>query len=134
MVRAMTRALDAAGLRPGDVQYVNAHGTGTLDNDVTEAKAIVQRFGAELPRVSSTKRFFGHTLAAAGAMEAMVCVMALERQRVPVNLGLRRADPEIGFVPVQETTGAALDAVMSNSMGFGGNNCALVFARAAGNG
>jgi 3-oxoacyl-(acyl-carrier-protein) synthase len=126
--------LSAASLRSGQIQYINAHGTGTLDNDVNEAKAILNVFGPNPPQVSSTKRFFGHTLAAAGAIEAIVSILALERQRVPANLGLRRVDPAMGLTPVAETVDAALSAVMSNSMGFGGSNCALVFTHAGSNG
>jgi 3-oxoacyl-(acyl-carrier-protein) synthase len=129
---AMRRALAAAGLAPAEVGYVNAHGTGTIDNDVTESRAIRRLFGGSPPPVSSTKRVFGHTLAAAGAIEAAVCILALERQRIPGNPGLRRVDPEVGFPPVRETRAASLRAALSNSMGFGGNNCALLFARGEG--
>lgn len=134
MGRAMGLALSAASLRCDQIQYINAHGTGTIDNDLNEARAILNVFGPNPPQVSSTKRFFGHTLAAAGAIEAIVSIMALERQRVPANLGLRRVDPGIGLTPVTETADAALSAVMSNSMGFGGSNCALIFAHAGSNG
>lgn len=129
LAQAMRRALDDAGLAPTAVDYINAHGTGTADNDPAEAKAIVAVFGAAPPAVSSTKRFFGHTLAAAGAIEAIVSVLALERQALPPNLGLRTVDPKIPLAPVAEYRPAKLDVVMSTSLGFGGNNSAVLFRR-----
>lgn len=129
--RAMRAALSAAGMRPEDVDYINAHGSGTVDNDIAEARAMTAVFGGAAPLVSSTKRFFGHTLAAAGAIEAVACVLALQHQAAPANLGLRAADPEIGFAPVPRTRKADLDVAMSNSLGFGGNNCSLVLSREA---
>jgi 3-oxoacyl-[acyl-carrier-protein] synthase-1 len=127
--RAMSRALDAAGISPADVDYINAHGTGTIDNDIAEGRGITRLFGEKPPPVSSTKRFFGHTLAAAGAIEAIVCILALERRCLPPNLGLRHTDPGVGFEPVREKRKADLQVAMSNSMGFGGNNCSLIVSR-----
>jgi len=126
---AMRRALHVAGLQPDAVDYVNAHGTGTVDNDLAEGRALAALFGERVPAVSSTKRFFGHTLAAAGAIEAIVCVLALQRQRVPANLGLRRPDPAIPFAPVAHAQEAELKVALTNSLGFGGNNCSLLIAR-----
>lgn len=126
---AMHAALTVAGISPRQVDYVNAHGTGTVDNDVAEARAIRRLFGDRLPLVSSTKRFFGHTLAAAGAIEAIVCVLALQHQAAPGSLGLRRADPKMDLLPLTELTEASLNVVMSNSLGFGGNCCSLVIRR-----
>lgn len=131
--RAMSQALEMAGLAPSDVDYVNAHGTATADNDVIEGKAIAEVFGPSMPLVSSTKRFFGHTLAAAGAIEAIVSILALRHQRVPANLGLVSLDPAVEVSPTPETRDAALNVVMSNSLGFGGGNCSLVFQRADSN-
>jgi 3-oxoacyl-(acyl-carrier-protein) synthase len=128
---AMRLALAGAGLPPAAVDYVNAHGTGTADNDPAEACAIVALFGQTPPAVSSTKRFFGHTLAAAGAIEAIVTVLALEHQAIPPNLGLRTVDPKIPLAPVDSLRPARLDVAMSTSLGFGGNNSALLFRRAA---
>jgi 3-oxoacyl-[acyl-carrier-protein] synthase II len=129
LAQAMRRALEDAGLAPGAVDYINAHGTGTADNDPAEAKAIRAVFGDAPPAVSSTKRFFGHALAAAGAIEAIVTVLALERQAIPPNLGLRAVDPKIPLAPVAEYRPAALDVAMSTSLGFGGNNSAVLFRR-----
>jgi 3-oxoacyl-[acyl-carrier-protein] synthase II len=126
---AMRLALAGAGLPPAAVDYINAHGTGTADNDPVEARAICALFGATPPAVSSTKRFFGHTLAAAGAIEAIVTVLALERQAIPPNLGLRTVDPKIPLAPVVEYRPAQLAVAMSTSLGFGGNNSAVLFRR-----
>lgn len=126
---AMRLALAGAGLPPSAVGYLNAHGTGTADNDPVEAKAIRAVFGDTLPAVSSTKRFFGHTLAAAGAIEAIVTVLAIERQAIPPNLGLRTVDPKIPLTPVTRYRPASFDVAMSTSLGFGGNNSALLFRR-----
>lgn len=131
--RAMSHALEEACLDPSEIDYVNAHGTGTLDNDLVEGEAVVDILGPTPPLVSSTKRFFGHTLAAAGAIEAIVSILALHHQRVPANLGLKVADPAIAFSPPVETLDARLDVVMSNSLGFGGGNCSLIFGRAPSN-
>ncbi|MBN2577039.1 MAG: beta-ketoacyl-[acyl-carrier-protein] synthase family protein [Deltaproteobacteria bacterium] len=130
LAEAMRIALADAGLLPAAVDYINAHGTGTADNDPVEARAIRAIFGEMPPAVSSTKRFFGHTLAAAGAIEAIVAVLALERQAIPPNLGLRKVDPKIPLAPVAEYREAELDVAMSTSLGFGGNNSALLFRRA----
>jgi 3-oxoacyl-[acyl-carrier-protein] synthase II len=126
---AMRLALEDAGLPPSAVDYINAHGTGTADNDPAEARAIANLFGEKIPAVSSTKRFFGHTLAAAGGIEAIVSILALERQAIPPNLGLRTVDPKIPFAPVTEYRPARLDVAMSTSLGFGGNNSAVLFRR-----
>ena len=129
LAEAMRRALADAGLDPGAVDYINAHGTGTADNDPAEAKAIRAVFGDAPPAVSSTKRFFGHALAAAGAIEAIVTVLALQRQAIPQNLGLRTVDPKIPLAPVTDYRPAKLEVAMSTSLGFGGNNSAVLFRR-----
>lgn len=129
MLAAMEVALAQAGVAPREVDYVNAHGTGTIENDSAEAVAIRRCFGDAPPPVSSTKRFFGHMLAAAGAIEVVLCVLALRRRRIPPNLGLQTVDPELGFQPVTSLTPAPLKTVMSNSLGFGGNCCSLVLQR-----
>jgi 3-oxoacyl-(acyl-carrier-protein) synthase len=129
IVSAMRRALEMAEMSPEEIQYINAHGTGTQDNDIAEAKAMRTVFGEALPLVSSTKRYFGHTLAAAGAIESAVCVMALENQCVPPNLGIRKAIAELGCEPVMKPTKVCLEAVMKNCLGFGGGNTSIIFVR-----
>jgi len=126
---AMRSALRKAGLPPAAIGYVNAHGTGTRDNDLAEARALKTLFGDQVPPFSSTKRIFGHALAASGALEAIVCLEALRRQQLPPNPGFAEMDPDIGLSPVPTLQPAALTHVMSNSFGFGGNNAALIFSR-----
>lgn len=128
-VAAMQSALRRAGLEPGAIDYVNAHGTGTRDNDLAEAKALKTIFGNRVPPFSSTKQFFGHALAASGALEAVVCVEALRRQEIPGNPGFTTPDPLIGLEPVTQLRSAPLTHVMSNSFGFGGNNAVLIFSK-----
>ncbi|MCX7805863.1 MAG: beta-ketoacyl-[acyl-carrier-protein] synthase family protein [Planctomycetota bacterium] len=125
---AMRQAIEMAGIEPGDIGYVNAHGTGTKDNDLAEARALRALFRDGLPPVSSTKGFFGHVLGGSGAIEAVVSVMALLHGRLPPNAGFSRLDPEIGFEPLTAFAEARPRHVLSNSFGFGGNNVALVFS------
>jgi 3-oxoacyl-(acyl-carrier-protein) synthase len=127
-VAAMQSALRCAGLEPSAIDYVNAHGTGTRDNDLAESKALKTVFGGRVPPFSSTKRVFGHALAASGAIEAVVCVEALRRQELPPNPGFSAPDPAIGLEPITALRRAPLTHVMSNSFGFGGNNAALIFS------
>jgi 3-oxoacyl-(acyl-carrier-protein) synthase len=126
---AMQSALRRAGLEPGAIDYVNAHGTGTRDNDLAEANALKSVFGQRVPPVSSTKRFFGHSLAASGAIEAAVCIEALRRAQMPPNIGFTTPDSAIGIEPVKEIRQTSLTHVMSNSFGFGGNNAVLIFSQ-----
>jgi 3-oxoacyl-(acyl-carrier-protein) synthase len=125
---AMRAALHRAGLKSSAIHYVNAHGTGTRDNDLAESKALKAVFGQIVPPVSSTKQFFGHALAASGAIEAVVCVEALRRQEIPPNPGFTTLDPAIDLEPVTKLRPALLRHVMSNSFGFGGNNATLIFS------
>ncbi len=126
LLAAMELALADANVGPEAVDYVNAHGTGTQDNDLSEGRAMARLFGGQRPAISSTKGFFGHTMAAAGAIEAIVCILALEHQAVPPNLRLRRVDPDIGITPAMELAPAPLELCLSSSLGFGGNNSALL--------
>lgn len=127
--QAMQSALRRAGLQPGEINYINAHGTGTRDNDPAEGKAIRTIFGEKPPPFSSTKGFFGHALGASGAIEGALCVEALRRQQVLPNIGFSKVDQEIGLAPVTKLKPARLTHVMSNSFGFGGNNVVLIFSR-----
>jgi 3-oxoacyl-(acyl-carrier-protein) synthase len=124
--QAMRRALEDAGVDQSAVDYVNLHGTGTVDNDAAEAKAIHQVFGATLPPLSSTKGLTGHPLAAAGGIEAVISVITLGEGLLPANTGLGTVDPSLGLAPVREPTRARVSTVLSNSFGFGGNNACLV--------
>jgi 3-oxoacyl-[acyl-carrier-protein] synthase II len=129
-IRAMERALADAGLGPGDVDYVNAHGTSTPMNDRVETAAIKAVFGAHAPRllVSSTKSMIGHTISAAGAIELATTVLAIRDQIAPPTINYRVPDPEcdLHYVP-NAPLAARLRAAISNSFGFGGHNdCLLV--------
>lgn len=132
IVRAMRMALEWAGLPPSAVGYVNAHGTSTQLNDVCETKAMKAVFGerAYSVPVSSTKSMTGHMLGAAGGVELIACIMALERGVLPPTINLDEPDPEcdLDYVP-NEAREAKVDVVMSNSMGFGGHNASLVAGR-----
>jgi len=131
IARAMTEALEMGGLKPGDVDYVNAHGTGTPANDAAEAKGILRAFGEDVGRrvpVSSTKALVGHTLGAAGAIEQCFCLLAMERGFLPVQAGLKEADPACPLNFVRAPEGRPRVA-MNNSLGFGGANGVLVSRR-----
>lgn len=126
---AMRQALQAAGLKPSDVDYVNAHGTGTVDNDRTESQAISRVFGPEPPPVSSIKGAIGHTLGAAGAIESAVCVQALRQGLLPPTTGCQEPDAGLEIRPLLEARPAHARVVMNNSFGFGGNNACVLFGK-----
>jgi 3-oxoacyl-[acyl-carrier-protein] synthase II len=129
-VRAMRNALDEAGLQPSAIGYVNAHGTSTQPNDRVEALALAQVFGPDGPAVSSTKSMTGHTLGAAGALEAVVCVLALTTGTLPPTVNYDEPDPDCVLDLVAGTARRAqLSAAMTNSFGFGGHNASLVLVR-----
>ena len=123
---AMRQALSRAGLEPGEIDYVNAHGTATPANDRAEDRALVRLFGQRVP-VSSTKGFTGHTLGAAGIVEAIVCFLALEHGFVPATLNSSAIEPGLQSMIVLENRAAKVRRALSNSFGFGGSNCSLVF-------
>jgi len=129
-VAAMRAALAMADLAPRDVDYLNLHGTGTPGNDAAEDHAVGAVFGGDLP-CSSTKGFTGHTLGAAGAVEAAISMLALENGLAPANLNLREPDPALGVRVLREPRAGRLRVVASNSFGFGGSNACLVFGAAA---
>ena len=130
--KAMQLAIDEAGIAPGDVSYINAHGTATHANDEGEAKAINKVFGEDSNvRVSSTKGMTGHLLGAAGAIEAVLTVAALQKGKLPMNIGCFNQDPNCSVNLVTEKNQNALDAhyALSNSFGFGGHNAVLAFKK-----
>lgn len=126
---AMSECLRSAGLKPEEIGYINAHGTGTGINDLAEGIAIDRLFGKKVPPVSSTKSFTGHTLGAAGAVEAVLSVLALQEQKVWPSLNIKEPMTEISFVPPAEVLFIPLNHIMSNSFGFGGNNTSLIFSK-----
>jgi 3-oxoacyl-[acyl-carrier-protein] synthase II len=126
----MRRALAAAGLEPTAIDYINAHGTSTPYNDKFETLAIKRVFGDHARRVaiSSTKSMTGHLLGAAGGIESVICVRALEAQAIPPTINLEDPDPEcdLDYVPGQARE-LRLRSVLSNNLGFGGQNSSIVF-------
>lgn len=126
---AMQSALANAGLKPEEISYINLHGTGTPDNDLAESKAV-RRLFTTLPPLSSIKGASGHSLAAAGAIEAVVAAMAISHGFVPANTGLQKVDPLLGLNPLTNPLDLPARAVLSNSFGFGGNNGSLVIGAA----
>ena len=132
-VRAMAAAIADAGLTPADIDYVNAHGTSTPPNDRVETHALKRVFGPSVPLVSSTKSMTGHTLGAAGALESVFCILALQNSVVPPTINLDNPDPacDLDYV-ANKARGADIRYAMTNSLGFGGHNASLVFGQVAG--
>ncbi len=125
---AMSDALQMAGLKPQDIQYINAHGTGTPNNDASESAAIRRVFGDSIPPVSSTKGFTGHTTSAAGAIEAVISILALQHGFVPANLGWKTQDCDC-ITPSMGSGKYPISNVLCNSFGFGGNDSALIISK-----
>ena len=110
------------------VQYINLHGTGTGANDLSESAAVVNLFGSSVP-CSSTKGWTGHTLGAAGIVEAILCIQALENEVLPGSLNTEQVDPAIHANILLKNEKRPFDIALSNSFGFGGSNCSLVFGK-----
>ncbi len=126
---AMQAALTMAGLQPEQIDYINLHGTATSTNDAAEGKAVTALFGASTA-CSSTKGATGHTLGAAGGLEAILCALALQHDLLPGGLNTTRLDPEIAVNYLPANREQRVHRVLSNSFGFGGTNCSLVLGRA----
>ncbi|MBS3810172.1 MAG: hypothetical protein KGY38_08465, partial [Desulfobacterales bacterium] len=110
--------------------YINAHGTGTENNDLSEGLSVQALFGDHLPPFSSTKPYTGHTTSAAGSVEAAFCLMGFEHDAIFPNVNFSRPMEELGIKPVTEfRQGADLRYILSNSLGFGGSNTSLLFAK-----
>lgn len=126
---AMTKALQMGGIEASDVDYINAHGTGTPNNDASESAALMRVFGDHIPPVSSTKSFTGHTTSASGSIESVICLLAMENGFIPASLGWK--EPAEGcIVPVAENKESiCLKHVLCNSFGFGGNDSSLLFSK-----
>ena len=126
---AIKNALTKSGVALSDISYINAHGTGTKNNDLSESVALMNVFGNDIPAFSSTKPYTGHTLAAAGAIEAVFSVLAIQRNLIFPNLNYKTPIAETGLNPVTSLQSEKpIKAVLSNSFGFGGNNSSLVFS------
>lgn len=125
---AMRRALHKAGLNPEQVDYVNLHGTATKSNDSAEDHAITEVFGTFTP-CSSTKGFTGHTLGAAGIVESIICFLGLKHGFVPPSINTKERDVGLAAQIVLQAQDCDLNVAMSNSFGFGGNNCSVLFGK-----
>jgi len=125
---AMRDALRAAALAPQDIDYINLHGTATRSNDIAEGRAVERLFGRGVP-TSSTKSWFGHLLGAAGIAEAVVSLLAVEHGHLPGTLNTTDVDPECGNWVLTESLELDCRVALSNSFGFGGSNCSLIFGR-----
>ena len=128
---AMEKALNVADLKPSEIDYINAHGTATGNNDLSEGRAILRIFGEEMPEFSSTKAYTGHTLAAAGAIEAVYSVLALQNNVIFPNLNFKTPMKEFSMIPQTELKKKELNTVLSNSLGFGGNCSTVIFSKEA---
>ena len=126
---AMMQAINVSGYKPSEIDYINAHGTGTQNNDMSESVALLRIFPDHLPPVSSTKAMTGHTLAAAGGIEAVMSVLALQHDWVFPNKNFKDAIEETGIIPVTELQiNKHSKHILSNSVGFGGNNSSLLIS------
>ncbi|MDR1673385.1 MAG: beta-ketoacyl-[acyl-carrier-protein] synthase family protein [Bacteroidales bacterium] len=126
---SIRQALASAELASNDIHYINAHGTGTTVNDLSEGKAIETVFGENIPPVSSTKGYTGHTLAAAGAVEAVISILSIRYGLLFPNVGFEKQMPELSFAPIKSLQAANVRHVLSNSFGFGGSNASLIFSQ-----
>lgn len=126
---AMTEALKDAGLTPSDIDYINAHGTGTTHNDISEGTAIMRVFGNNIPLIASIKAFIGHTTSAAGSVEAAISIMAIQHQFAPCNLNYNEKIEELSFEPLKHSCDTPINHIMSNSFGFGGNDTVCIFSK-----
>jgi 3-oxoacyl-[acyl-carrier-protein] synthase-1 len=126
---AMSKALRSAGLQPSDIGYVNAHGTGTPNNDASESTALRRIFGEHVPPVSSTKPFTGHTTSASGSIEAVFCLLALQHGFLPPELNWQEADPNCIVPFVADAPQDDIRHILSNAFGFGGNDTSFILSR-----
>ncbi len=128
--QSMMEALAMADLKPSDIDYINAHGTGTPNNDESEGHAMMRVFGDKMPPVSSTKSYTGHTTSASGGVEAVISILALIRSFIPANLNFSEKIESLDFTPVTEVKqGVGLQHVLTNSFGFGGNDSSCIFSK-----
>lgn len=126
---AMEKAINNSNLQPSEIDYINAHGTATKNNDLSESIAISRIFKENVPAFSSTKAFTGHTLAAAGALEAVFNILSLQNDKQFANLNFSEAMLETKLVPVSSLRSVPMQNILSNSFGFGGNCTSLIFSK-----
>jgi 3-oxoacyl-[acyl-carrier-protein] synthase-1 len=127
---AIQQALAMSGLVPSQIDYINMHGTGTPNNDLSESFATKAVFGNQVPKFSSTKAFTGHTLAAAASIEAVISVLSLQNSMIFPNLNFTTAIAETGLIPETTLVNTPINTILSNSFGFGGNCSSLIFKKA----
>ena len=127
--KAMRDALEIAGIAAEKINYINAHGTATRNNDLSESNALKQIFSSEVPDFSSTKAYTGHSLAAAGALEAVFSILSLQNNLIFPNLNFSKPMQESGLLPITELKNKSVNYVLSNSFGFGGNCTSLIFSK-----
>jgi len=126
---SMSEALKIANLEPTDIDYINAHGTATPNNDLSESQAIINVFGSNIPPFSSTKAFTGHTLAASGGIEAVISILSIQNKTLFPNLNHSEVIPETKLQPIRNVEkGQDVKVVLSNSFGFGGNNSTIIIS------
>lgn len=126
---AIKQALEMSNLNPSEIDYINMHGTGTPNNDLSESIASKTIFGEKIPKFSSTKAFTGHTLAAAASIEAVISVLTLQNQLLFPNLNFTTPIKETGLIPETQLLHVPINTVLSNSFGFGGNCSSLIFKK-----
>jgi 3-oxoacyl-[acyl-carrier-protein] synthase-1 len=125
----MSKTMSMSGPQPYEIDYINVHGTGTGNNDLSEGIAMKRIFGDHVPLFSSTKPFTGHTLGAAGGIEAIISILAIKNKLVFPNLNFKEPIPELNISPVTRLTeNVKVTNVLSNSFGFGGNNSSLILS------
>jgi len=127
---AIQQALAMSGLTPSQIDYINMHGTGTPNNDLSESMATLAVFGNQVPKFSSTKAFTGHTLAASASIEAVISVLSLQNSMIFPNLNFTTPIANLNLVPVTKLINSPINTVLSNSFGFGGNCSSLIFKKA----
>jgi 3-oxoacyl-[acyl-carrier-protein] synthase-1 len=130
-VMAMEKALKVAGISPSEVDYINAHGTATPNNDLSEGRALLRVFKENVPEFSSTKPFTGHTLAVAAGVEAVYSVLSIQNNVIYPNLNFKTPMTEFNLVPETQLKNKEIKTVLSNSFGFGGNCSTLIFTKEA---
>ena len=128
-ILSMQKAMEVAGISCSEVSYINAHGTGTPNNDASEARAIATLFGPNVPPYSSTKSLTGHTLGACGGIEAVFSVKSILNQEIYAGINFTLSDEDLDISPLTHNRKGQINHVLSNSFGFGGNNSSLIFSK-----
>lgn len=126
---AMQEAIEEAQLHPNEIDYINAHGTGTPNNDLSESQAMMRIFGDNIPPISSTKSYTGHTTSASGSIELVLCLIALEKQILPINLNWENESEGVIIPVTLSQTNKDINNVLCNSFGFGGNDSSLIISK-----